>query len=302
MAEVGENWRDAAEFELEAVAERRGVAVVGRQHVVEHNAGNGQRLGPGGGGDEREQRAVDRADAIGHDDDERKTKMLGQIGDVVTFADRRHQPSRALDDDDVAPPPPELDALPQQGRIDFLAFLLRRQVRRQRRGKSLRADGAQIAGLSSGFPEREGIVRDERSPSAAAAAGGRLIDADAQSVASVRRLRFARPRTFCRPPYRCRRRTGRQQRIAASHGCFAIWNCGCESWHVNASNSSLTIAGVDSMRTRIETDNADLHRYEATKVRSPLSFESVAISRIRPIRVPSASARCKLGLTRDCGC
>ena len=67
IADLGQHRWDAAEFEFAAVEADAGVNDLGRQDIVEHNAGDRQTAAEVLRRHQRLQRVIDRADAIGTD-------------------------------------------------------------------------------------------------------------------------------------------------------------------------------------------------------------------------------------------
>ena len=90
-----------------------------------------------------------------------KPKRGGQVAVVLGFAQRRHQPAGALDQDDFRPLPPIVDAAAQQGGIDSFSFPRGGQVRGQRGLEALRADVLQFARPAGGVPQRQGVVGNQ---------------------------------------------------------------------------------------------------------------------------------------------
>ena len=107
--------------------------------------------------------------------------MSRQIGRIVGLADGRHQPAGPFDDDNLAAPPPVIQPAPQQLRVDLFPLRLRRQMRCQRRGEPLWANGFQLAGPTGRFPQRHRIIRNQSPSYPPTAAGRRLIDTNLYS-------------------------------------------------------------------------------------------------------------------------
>ena len=91
---------------------------------------------------------------------------------------RREQSAGSFDDHDVGAREPIIESRSQKPQVDRAAFGLGGQMGCQGSGKSLWADGRQLARPAGGLPQSQRVVRNQLAIFPAAAAGGRLINAD----------------------------------------------------------------------------------------------------------------------------
>jgi hypothetical protein len=144
--------RNPATFEFAAVGREAAVVEIGRGGMIENDAGDGQAAVESPRGVKREQRVVDRAEGVLRHDHERKTKVVGEIGERFVIVDGGQKAAGAFDEQDVASLAPVVQAVAQELTVDLAAFRPSGKMRRKRSLETLWANAIEHAETTGGLP------------------------------------------------------------------------------------------------------------------------------------------------------
>ena len=175
-ADFRKRWPRDAPGEFLAVGLPARIIVARRMGIAQHDGGHRKASAKRRRDGQGLQRLIDHAQLVACHDDQRKSEIVGHVGHVLLARQWRQQSARSFDQHHVGPRQPIVEARPQQALVDLTAFRLGRQMRRQRSGKSLWANGRQLSRPAGGLPEGQGVVGNQPARFAPAAAGRGLVD------------------------------------------------------------------------------------------------------------------------------
>lgn len=140
VRQSGEEGDGCATSKFGGVAKNAGVLCIWRQQFAEDDASDFQIICLRG--EQGLQSLVNRADAIRRNNDEWNAEVTGEIGDILSFPQRRKESAGTFHNDNVAAFPPKIDPHSQQFLVELSSLRLRSQMRSKGRSKKLRANAA----------------------------------------------------------------------------------------------------------------------------------------------------------------